>query len=212
MMSHGVDFNNQFDFSDTHAPYLLDQRHRLSIAGVYAPNLGANFHDGFLRSIFSDWTLSTVMQFASGRPFAALLDTSNLANSVNNSAALQATANSALGINSGSPSPFAGLDSFYGPWTEQVDLGLSRRFNITERNTIRLQAQVFNVANHANYYVQNGTGAAPNQYTAFGPNCGDGTTLNQQCFLAPTPGFGQLQVINYLNGPRIMQFSLNWAF
>jgi hypothetical protein len=216
MMSHGVDFNNQFDFSDTHAPYLLDQRHRLSIAAVYEPGLGANFHDGFLRTALSDWTLSTVMQFASGRPYAALIDvacpTPQVCNSLNNTAALQATANSALGINSGSPSPFAGLDSFYGPWTEQIDLGLARRFKITERDAVTLQAQVFNVMNHANYYVQNGNGVSYLQYSPFGNNCGDGATQNQQCYLVPTPGFGQLQVINALNGPRVMQFSLKWTF
>jgi len=212
LMSRGVDFNNQFDFSDTHAPYLLDQRHRLSIAAVYAPALGSNVPAGFLRTALSDWTVSTVMQFASGRPYAALMDVSTLPNSVNNTAALQATANSALGINSGSPSPFAGLDSFYGPWTEQIDLGLARRFKITERHSVALQAQVFNVLNHANYYVQNGTGVSYIQYSPFGSACGDGASPNQQCFLLPTPGFGTLQNINYQNGPRIMQFALKWSF
>ena len=225
LMSRGVDFNNQFDFSNTHAPYLLDQRHRLSIAAVYAPGLASSLHDGFLRSALSDWTLSTVMQFASGRPYAALIDVAcaadNIANgcpdnaaqnSVNNSAALQATANSALGINSGSPSPFTGLDSYYGPWTQQIDLGLTRRFKLTERHAVTLQAQVFNVMNHANYYVQNGSGVNYIQYSPFGGSCGDGATLNQQCYLAPTPGFGQLQIINALNGPRIMQFALKWTF
>ena len=229
MMSHGVDFNNQFDFSDTHAPYLLDQRHRLSIAAVYAPGLGANLQSGFLRAALSDWTISTIMQFASGRPYAALTDVSCAVdqlnqdgscpataaqnqNSINNSAALQATANSALGINSGSPSPFSGLDSFYGPWTEQVDLGLARTFKVTERHAVALQAQVFNVLNHANYYVQNGNGVSYLQYSPFGSTCGDGATQNQQCYLVPTPGFGQLQIINALNGPRVMQFALKWTF
>jgi hypothetical protein len=220
LMSHGVDFNNQFDFSNTHAPYLLDQRHRLSIAGVYAPGLGPHLQSSLLRAALSNWTLSTVMQFASGRPYAALLDTADLANSVNNTAALQATANSALGINAASPSPFVGLNSFYGPWTQQIDLGLARRFNLTERNAITLQAQVFNVMNHANYYVQNGTGVTAYQYAAapFGnipdgsTNCGDGASPNQQCYLLPNSGFGTLQVINYQNGPRIMQFSLKWTF
>ena len=227
MMSRGVDFNNQFDFSNTHAPYLLDQRHRLSIAEVYEPGLGANLQSGFLRSALSDWTLSTVMQFASGRPYAALMDVAcasnslntdyscpntTVQNSVNNTAALQATANSALGINSGSPSPFTGLDSFYGPWTEQIDLGLARRFKITERHAVALQAQVFNVMNHANYYVQNGTGVSYIQYSPFGQYCGDGVTANQQCNLVPRPGFGTLQNVNYQNGPRIMQFSLKWTF
>jgi len=216
MMSRGVDFNNQFDFSDTHSPYLLDQRHRLSIAAVYEPNVGANLRDGFLRAALSDWTLSTVMQFASGRPYAALIDVAcpapDVCNSLNNTAALQATANSALGINSGSPSPFAGLDSFYGPWTEQIDLGLARRFKVTERHAVSLQAQVFNVMNHANYYVQNGNGVSYLQYSPIGSNCGDGATQYQQCYLVPNSGFGQLQVINALNGPRVMQFALKWTF
>lgn len=236
MMSRGVDFNNQFDFSNTHAPYLLDQRHRLSVGAVYPPALETNLRDGFLRAALSNWTISTVMQFASGRPYAALIDLActtpgaaldpsqclsytvvdgnqiPASNSINNTAALQATANSALGINAGSPSPFAGLNSFYGPWTEQVDLGLSRRFNLTERHVIALQAQVFNVMNHANYYVQNGTGVNYIQYSPFGQTCGDGASPNQQCYLVPTQGFGQLQNINYQNGPRIMQFSLKWTF
>jgi hypothetical protein len=58
------------------------------------------------------------MQFASGRPYAALLDVGALSNSVNNTAVLQSTPNSALGINAHSPGPFTGSDSFYGPWTQ----------------------------------------------------------------------------------------------
>jgi hypothetical protein len=228
MMSRGVDFNNQFDFSNTHAPYLLDQRHRLSIAGVYEPRLGAYWHDGIFRAALSDWTISTVMQFASGRPYAALIDASCVSDqldpstggcpdgvaqtAINNSAALQGTANSALGINAGSPSPFTGLNSFYGPWTEQIDLGLTRRFKITERHAVTLQAQVFNVMNHANYYVQNGTGAAPIQYSPLGSHCGDGASTNQHCYLVPSSSFGELQTINALNGPRVMQFALKWTF
>lgn len=220
LMSNGVDFNNQFNFSNTHAPYLLDQRHRLSIAAVYAPAFGAHLQSAALRGAFSDWTISTTTQFASGRPYAALLDLGALSNSVNNSAALQATANSALGINAGSPSPFSGLNSFYGPWTQQINLALARRFKLSERNSLTLQAQVFNIANHANYYVQNGTGVVAKQYAAapFGnnadgtTNCGDGSHANQSCYLVPSSNFGELQVINYLDGPRVMQFALKYNF
>ena len=220
IMSRGVDFNNQFDFGNTHAPYLLDQRHRLSVAGVYEPSFGPHLQSRFLRGALSDWTISTTMQFASGRPYAALLDVGALSNSVNNTAALQSTANSALGINAGSPSPFVGLNSFYGPWTQQIDLGLTRRFNLTERHRISLQAQVFNLMNHPNYYVQNGTGVNSVQYGAasFGnkpdgsTSCGDGASNNQTCYLVPNPNFGKLQVINALNGPRVMQFAFTWTF
>jgi hypothetical protein len=37
IMLDGMDFNNQFDFSNTHAPSLLDQRHRISLAASTGP-------------------------------------------------------------------------------------------------------------------------------------------------------------------------------
>ena len=238
MMSNGVDFNNQFDFSNTHAPYLLDQRHRLTIAAVYEPLVGKHFDSRWTRALASNWTISTVMLFASGRPYAALLDvangsvggvSSNVAggftsrrpydsggavesNSVNNSAALQATANSALGINGSGPSPLVGLNSYYGPWTQQIDLGISRRVPLGEKQSIVLQAQAFNLLNHANYYVQNGNGVDAIQYTPTGATCGDGQTLNQTCYLTPNPDFRALQVISGLNGPRVFQFSFKCIF
>jgi hypothetical protein len=238
MMSNGVDFNNQFDFSNTHAPYLLDQRHRLTIATMYEPFAGKHFDSGWTRALASNWTISTVMLFASGRPYAALLDVANgsaggasgeelrslyssrpydsgrvvESNSVNNSAALQATANSALGINGSGPSPVTGLNSFYGPWTQQIDLGISRRFTLGEHRSIVLQAQAFNLLNHANYYVQNGNGVDAIQYTPTGATCGDGQTLNQACYLMPNRDFKALQVISALNGPRVFQFSFKYIF
>jgi hypothetical protein len=237
IMSNGVDFNNQFDFSNTRAPYLLDQRNRLTVAGIYEPFFGRHFENGFVRALASNWTISTVMLFSSGRPYAALLDVANggggaaadsisassrvrpshaggsgESNSVNNTAALQATANSALGINGSGPSPVTGLNSFYGPWTQQIDLGVSRRFSLTERQSILFQAQAFNLLNHANYYVQNGNGVDAIQYTPTGPTCGDGQTLNQTCYLIPHARFGTLQVISPLNGPRVFQFAVKYVF
>jgi hypothetical protein len=232
IMSRGVDFNNQFDFRNTHAPYLLDQRHRVSMAGVYEPGFGRNLPSAALRALSSDWIISTVMQFASGRPYAALLDAAcptdeidagcDLApqrgltrNILNNTAALQSTANSALGIGGAGPSPLAGLNSFYGPWTQQIDLGLGRRFLITERQNLSLHVQAFNLLNHANYYVQNGNGVNQVQYRPFGNTCGDGKSTDQICGLVPNHGangFGSLRRINALNGPRVLQFALKYSF
>jgi hypothetical protein len=225
IMSRGVDFNNQFDFSNTRAPYLIDQRHRLSIAGIFEPGIGSRLQSSIWRGALSNWKISTVMQFASGRPFAPLIDVSCAAddvsqgcpdnapqNAINNTAALQATANSALGINGGSPSPMVGLDSFYGPWTQQIDLALARRFNLTERHVITFEAQAFNLLNHPNYYVQNGTGVSQIQYEPFGSTCGDGQSPDQHCYLVPRQGFGSLLVINALNGPRVLQFAIKWSF
>ena len=85
-------------------------------------------------------------------------------------------------------------------------------FSISERQTLTFEAQVFNVANHANYYVQNGNGVNPVQYQPVGSNCGDGASQNQTCYLLPESGFGRLQGINVLDGPRVFQFALKYHF
>jgi hypothetical protein len=255
LTKNGVDFNNQFDFSNTASPYLIDQRHHLSVAALYLPAFDRASMPLWAHAALSDWTLSTVMQFYSGRPYAAILDDtctsvpgqggddddiarphrkgfedndgpssynvgscssdSSQNNPINDTAVNQATSNSALGINGSGPSPGEGINSFYGPWIEQVDLGLSRSFHVTERNAITLQAQAFNLLNHANYYVQNGGGVNQTQYSPNGPNCGDGQSQDQTCYLIPETGpggFGTLQASNALNGPKVLQFAFRYSF
>jgi hypothetical protein len=207
----GVDFFNQFDLKDTHGPSLLDQRHRLSIAAVYAPN-ASGLSTEWERRALSDWTISTVMQFNSGRPYSALLASAAAGSTLNDSAANEGTGNTAAGIAGAGPSPLIGLDSFYGPWINEIDMGLTRSFHITERHTIQIEVQVFNLFNHPNFYVQNGSGVFQNQYDPMGANCGDGTTLNQTCYLQPDSGFGTLTSIDQLNGPRTFQFAFRYQF
>jgi hypothetical protein len=223
----GLDFNNQFDFSNTHAPSLLDQRHRISFAGVYRPGLEKLTSSGTGRAVLSGWMLSSVMEFSSGRPYAALLspactsstlsfsDCDGANGNLNDTAFNQDTANTAGGINGGGPTPGIGLNSFYGPWLERIDVGLARSFVIREGKELQFQAQAFNLFNHANYYVQNGDGINPLQYNPLGTNCGDGATLNQTCYLVPNSGpgnFGALQEISPNGLPRVLQFSARFTF
>jgi hypothetical protein len=215
IMLDGMDFNNQFDFSNTHAPSLLDQRHRLTLAAVYEPRLERLTSSGAGRTALSGWRLSSVMEFSSGRPYAGLLGTAPSGDNLNDSAFLQDTANTAGGINGAGPTPGIGLNSFYGPWLERIDVGLSRGFKITEGKELELQAQAFNLFNHANYYVQNGDGVNQIQYNPMGATCGDGMTLNQTCYLVPNSGpgnFGALQEISPNGLPRALQFSARFTF
>lgn len=224
MDTNGVDFYNQFDFTNTHSPSLLDQRHRLSVSAVWQPQT-SGVSSAFLKTVLSNWTLSTVMAFNSGRPYSPLLasactgaslsDCSGSNDNLNDSAYNEATGNTAVGINGAGPAPNLGLNSFYGPWIEEIDVGLERKFHLTEKHTIGIKAQVFNIANHANYYVQNGAGINQTLYNPVGPTCGDGATLNQTCYLLPNvaPGnFGTLESIDQMNGPRVFQFSFNYSF
>ena len=88
---------------------------------------------------------------------------------------------------------------------------MTRRFRITERQRISVQAQVFILFNHPNYYTQYET-VAGNQFIANGSTCGDGATANQACYLVPDPTFGTLSSIDQLNGPRTFQFAFRYSF
>jgi hypothetical protein len=227
VMGDGMDFNNQFDFSSTNAPSLLDQRHRLTLAAVYLPHLERLAGAGAGRALLSGWRLSSIMEFSSGRPYAGLLSpactSSTLSfsncdganNNLNDSAFNQDTANTAGGINGAGPAPGVGLNSFYGPWLERIDFGLARSFTLAEGKELEIQAQAFNLLNHANYYVQNGNGINQLQYNPIGTTCGDGMSLNQTCYLVPNSGpgnFGTLQEISPDGLPRVFQFSARFRF
>jgi len=239
IMLDGMDFNNQFDFSNTHAPSLLDQRHRLTFAAVYRPGMDRLTTSDTGRKVLSGWTLSSVMEFSSGRPYAGLLSPactsptlsfSNCGNplpppgappvppgndNLNDTAFNQDTANTAAGINGGGPTPGIGLNSFYGPWLERIDVGLARSFAIKEGKELQFQAQAFNLFNHANYYVQNGDGINQLQYNPIGRNCGDGLSPKQTCYLVPNSGpnnFGALGEISPNGLPRVLQLSARFTF
>jgi len=112
---------------------------------------------------------------------------------LNDTAFNQDTANTAGGINGAGPTPGIGINSFYGPWLERIDVGLARSFAIREGKELQFQAQAFNLFNHANYYVQNGDGINQLQYNPIGANCGDGLSTNQQCYLVPNSGPGNFR-------------------
>ncbi len=220
-MQTSQDFNNQFSFADTHGPSLLDQRHRLSVAAVYAPD-ASGISDGVARTLLSHWTLSTVMQFNSGRPYTGLLNSpctgvdfascTGAGNVINDSAINESTGNTAAGIAGSGPAPGRGFNAFYGPWIDEVDVGIRRDFHVTERNIFSIEVQAFNLFNHANFFVANGGGINQTQYDPVGPTCGDGISANQQCFLVPDSGFQTKQSINQLNGPRVFQFAFRYRF
>jgi hypothetical protein len=167
------------------------------------------------------------MDFSSGRPYAGLLgpactsSTLSFGNcngaddNLNDTAFNQDTAATAGGINGAGPTPGIGLNSFYGPWLERIDLGLGRSFEIREGKELQFQAQAFNLFNHANYYVQNGDGINQILYNPIGTTCGDGKTKNQTCYLVPNSGpgnFGTLQEISPNGLPRVFQFSARFSF
>ena len=137
------------------------------------------------------------MEFSSGRPYAGLLGPAccNAADdNLNDTAFNQDTANTAGGINGAGPTPGIGLNSFYGPWLERIDVGLARSFAIREGKELQFQAQAFNLFNHANYYVQNGDGINQIAIQPIGTNCGDGCIAQPDLLSGAQFGPGQFRI------------------
>ena len=223
----GVDFYNQFALNQTRSLSLLDQRQRLSIGGVYGPTLSTS--SDLTNRAINGFRISLIAQLNSGHPYTGVIGASTVTpligatsqgNSLNDSAALQSTANTAAGLVGGNApgyglAPGDGLNSFTGPPITEVDLGIERGFKIKEGQLITLKAQAFNLLNSANYFVYAGNGITQVQYLATGANCGDGLTLNQTCTLTANNGVGgfkTLTAVNQANPPRVLQFSFAYKF
>ena len=201
----GVDLYNQFDLTNTHVLALQDQRHRLSIATVWTPRIRVSEPVG--RALLSNWSISVLAQFNAGHPYTGLLNPSANGGSLNDSAALQSTLNSAAGLASRGPAPNAGLNALVYPWITQIDVGLQRRFRLIGEHSFVFKVQAFNVLNRANFINVN-----QYQYNPVGTTCGDGQSLNQTCYLLPAAGFNTPQSISQPNGPRVFQFAATYSF
>jgi hypothetical protein len=219
IVTNGVDFNNQFDFSNTKALSLLDQRHRVVLGLVYQ----SQYHgSGMPKAFLSGWMLSTSTQYGSGRPYTGLLTAgcvgTSLATCTGGRNLNDSAFNYGQGIAAAGPSPNFGLNAFEGPWSGGVDLSVERSFRIREGHKISLRATGFNMMNHANYYVQSGNsgqGVNQTQYRPVGSNCGNGSAVDQTCYLLPNNGvggFGSFLVVGQNTGSRIFQFAMIYRF
>jgi hypothetical protein len=217
--SNGVDFNNQFDFSNTRGLSTLDQRHHVAVGAVWEPRPG--FNSAFNRTALSNWTLSTSIRYGSGHPYPGTLAPACVGSSLssciggdslNNTAANRGAA---AGIAGAGPSPNIGLNAFEGPWSGSVDVALQRAIYLKENGRLIFRAEGFNILNNPNYYVQSGSGVNTTEYRPGGPTCGDGKSVNQTCYLVPNNsvgGFGTLNAVTQNLGPRIFQFSVIYRF
>src|SRR5262249_6780613 len=115
-------FERQGEFE--RGPSLLDQRHRAVITFSY--QLPYNI------------TAGTLTQFASARPFNATTGVDNNGDGVNNDRP---------GING----TVIGKSAFRGSPTSDVALFIESRIKTSERTSIQLRLEGFNIFNHGNY-------------------------------------------------------------
>jgi hypothetical protein len=132
---------------------------------------------GFMRHFI----FAGILNVASGRPYTAIFDTSQL--------------------NFGMV-PGEGFNSFTGPGVEDFDFSVARDVHLSERFTLRIKAESFDLFNHANYQQSPVTNI---QYTTAQNSSGVWiATLN--------PAFGSPVATPPRSGSRAFQFSTRFSF
>ncbi len=155
-----------------------DIRHRFVISGIW--DFGYKNAKGWQKQVLDGWTLAPIVGFRTGTPFAiydcslawnscpygftkkpvpvsgdGLTPTStpntynylNMSNYFDSSWYDPKTGISDVGT---FPSTMSGRNRYRGPGSRSFDLGMYKRFYLTERYSLQLRAEAYNVFNHPN--------------------------------------------------------------
>jgi hypothetical protein len=178
---------NSFCRSCDKASSDFDVRHLFNLSSVYALPFGAGKQyansPGILRALLGNWEMSAIGTTQTGLPVNITVDRTNASvpglYAVSGSERPDYVFGQSLTPAGGStpnhwinPTAFAvpangtfgnlGRNAFRAPGITQLDLGASKFVLLTERFSIRLRADVFNVTNRAQYGVPNADASASN--------------------------------------------------
>jgi hypothetical protein len=212
-------FNDQTNLQFSRGPSDFDRTHRLAVSYVYNFPFFKNAV-GFKAAALRDWGFTGVSIFQSGTPFSIVDSLAGQAfdgvTTITATADFAPGATHASGLTSGSvesrlngyvnvkafvPAPAVGPSTalgaptafgtlgrniYRGPFEQNWDFSLVKNFHLTERQQLRFTTDFFNVWNHPVF-------SNPAFTDVESPS-----------------NFGQ--IISTENNPRIIQFSLRWAF
>ena len=133
----------------------FDIPHRFVASVVWNPTFFSNDSDNKVgRAIFNGWTIAPIIQISSGRPNSAAVSGNAPACTVAaicGGSALTAAASTGLfGAGGANRFPLFERNSFRFPKTANVDLRISRRFNLSETMNIEVLGEAFNLFNRVN--------------------------------------------------------------
>ncbi|HWR36745.1 MAG TPA: TonB-dependent receptor [Clostridia bacterium] len=159
---------NPYDLKGERGSSNFDIRRRFVSSIVWSPQYFEN-KGAFVKAVLNGWTIAPVVSISTGKPFTPFVSGN----------APGSTSTGLLGAGGAARIPVLGRNNFHYPRTENVDLRLSRRFQIKEGHRIELLAEAFNLFNRQNItelddkaYSLNGTTLNYNsgfmKYTAAG--------------------------------------------
>ena len=144
---------NPFDYSLESGRTNFDIPHRFVSSVVWEPKFFGDGSDKVVRAIFNGFTISPIVQIASGRPNSAgVSGNAPACNAGNNFCAGQslAAAVSTGILGAGGDNRIFERNSFRFPKTVNVDLRVSRRFRFTETTDLEILGEAFNLFNRVN--------------------------------------------------------------
>jgi hypothetical protein len=218
-------YNDQSNINASRGLSDFDRKQRLAVTYVY--QIPAFQHSkGFLHAALANWAVSGVTIFQSGTPFSildsgagtaflgqgstpllggSLAPGATIASGLTSGSIQSRVANGYLNLNAFTPAPqlyptqcqsdpnFCGTgfgdlgrNIYRGPHEQNWDFSLIKTFKVSERNEVRFTADFFNIWNHANF-------ANP-------------------AFTDVEVGSAFGKIFNSTGTPRLIQFSLRWAF
>jgi hypothetical protein len=185
-----------FNLDLDRGPANFDIPHRFVASAVYNPKgFGLDESTPVGRAIFGGWTIAPIVTAQSGRPYSAGVSVTNRPAGALNSSI----------TGSGGDSYFLpfGRNSFRQPKIVNVDLRLSRRFNLGETRNIEILGEAFNLFNRTQVTSVN--------TTAFRLVSAPGSTIGT--LLNPDPTFGTTQFTgNSIFRERQVQFAVRFEF
>ena len=221
-----------------HGPSNFDVRHSFSAGFTYdipAPNL-----DAFTTALLRNWSFNGIFYARTGLPYDVGLTESYAVGGTSTFRRLNVNpgvpvyiddettpGGRRLNVAAFSPPPYAlagqppiftqgtlGRNALRGPGAWQFDMGLHRRFNLTERTNIEFRFEAFNVFNHPNFYIPTFRSFSLNSTTGaitINPNFGRSTTTLSRG-LGGGGNTGGFNPLFQSGGPRSMQFALRLSF
>lgn len=147
----GARLQNQFDPISNRAAATTDQRHRLVLNGIFnLPKIQTGSR--LSRALVNGYRLSGIYTAESGRPFSAVISLPNIPFTVNG-----AQYNGFGGLfgqgssNDQNLAPSIQRNSNYGQPNYRLDLRLARDIKLSERFTLELIGEGFNIFNRSNF-------------------------------------------------------------
>ncbi len=177
-----------------YSPSNFDIRHKFGATMIWIPERFAKSENKGQKWLLSGWTFAPIMSYSTGGPFSASVS-GNLSSTAG-SFASGATTTGVIGISGSSRAPIFGRNSFRMPRYFDTDFRIARDFHFTERATLQLSVDFFNLFNNVNITSVGTTlfssvsGTASNPVLNYASPASSTFTVNQNGnngSFAPTP-------------------------